>query len=72
MVTEGREDAPGEGDVPGLDLDPGDPGEGLDDGEQGPGGEGGRLVREGVDDRRVGHRGEATHGADACARGSVA
>jgi hypothetical protein len=45
------EDAPGERDVAGLDLDPGRLGEGLDDRQERVGGQRGRLVGVGVDDR---------------------
>ena len=52
-VVEHRDDAPGEGDVAGLDLDAGRRGEGLDDREERVGRQHRGLVGEGVDD--LGH-----------------
>ena len=49
-VGELGDDAPGEGDVAGFDVDAGGLREGLDDGQERVGGEGGRFVGVGVDD----------------------
>src|SRR5690606_19784461 len=65
VVRELRQDAAGQRDVPGFDLDAGGGGEGLDDGQQRLGGQERRFVGQGIDDlRRVRHGLRGLSGAD--------
>lgn len=56
-IGELGDDAAGEGDVAGFDVDAGVFGKGLDDGQEGVGGEGGGFVGLGVDDGGSGGHG---------------